>query len=118
MKGPLSHALAAIVQILENPFVAVAIGLLFAAGLIAVSRRSFTRIQPDAAMVGVATAAVSLFARLAVVTLALWAYKTYAYPGFRPFAFALAGGFVVLYAVELVRYAKLQRYGRPRSARH
>lgn len=102
-----------IAQILENPFVGAALGLLFAAGLMMASRGSFKRIQPDAAMVGVALAAVSLFARLAAVTLALWAYKTYFPGGFKPFAFTLAGGFLVLYMIELVRYAGLQKRRRP-----
>jgi len=48
---------------------------------------------------------MSLFGRLAAVTVVLWAYKKYAYSGFKPFAFALAGGFLVLYAIEIVRYA-------------
>jgi hypothetical protein len=51
------------------------------------------------------------------MTLALWLYKRYVPSGFKPFAFTLAGGFLVLYTVELVRYAGLRRYRRPHGAR-
>ena len=105
--------MATIVQVLENPFVAAAIGLVAAVGLLVASRSSFKNIQPDAAPEGLALAAVSLFARLLAVTLAMWAYKRFLTPGFKPFAFSLAGGFLVLYTVELVRYARLHRYRRP-----
>jgi hypothetical protein len=105
--------LATIVQLLENPFVAAAIGLVAAFALLVASRASFKNITPEAAPEGMALAALSLFARLLAVTLAMWAYKRFLTPGFKPFAFSLAGGFVVLYTVELVRYAGLRRYRRP-----
>lgn len=92
-------------SLLANPFVAVLAGLLLAAGLLIASRASFKRIRPDAAVAGVAFAAISLFGRLAVATAALWAYKAFIPSGFKPFAFSLAGGFVVLYTVEIVRYS-------------
>lgn len=69
------------------------------------SRASFRRIRPDAAVEGVAIAAASLFGRLVAVTVVLWAYKHFVPSGFKPFAIALAGGFLVMYSVELVRYA-------------
>lgn len=56
---------------------------------------------------------IFVFARLAAATLAIWLYKTFVPEGFRPFAIALAGGFVLLYTIELVRYAGLQRLRRP-----
>ncbi len=56
-------------------------------------------------MEGMVIAAISLFGRLVVMTGSLWAYKHFVPSGFKPFAFSLAGGFLVLYAVELVRYA-------------
>ncbi|HET6352108.1 MAG TPA: hypothetical protein VFG89_08270 [Coriobacteriia bacterium] len=90
---------------MSNPFVAVVLGLLLATGLLFVSRASFKRIQPDAAMEGMVIAAISLFGRLVVMTGALWAYKRFIPSGFKPFALSLAGGFLVLYGVELVRYA-------------
>ncbi len=62
-------------------------------------------------------ASMLLLARLAAVTLALWAYKTVAPTGFKPFAIVLAGGFFVLYTVEVVRYAGLHRYRRPAVTR-
>jgi hypothetical protein len=64
----------------------------------------------------VALAALSLFARLVVVTAVLWAYKTFVPSGFKPFALSLAGGFVVLYTVELVRYGRVLKR-RPDGAR-
>ena len=104
-RSSLSSAPAHILQLLGNPFVAVIVGLLLATGLLFVSRSSFKRIQPDAAMEGMVIASISLFGRLVVMTAALWAYKHFAPSGFKPFALSLAGGFLVLYAVELVRYA-------------
>jgi hypothetical protein len=101
----LSSALAHIVQLLENPFVAAALGLVLAFVLIRSSKASFRRIQPDDAAGGVAFAAGSLFVRLLVMTVSLWAYKKFVPEGFKPFAFTFAGGFLVLYMVELVRYA-------------
>jgi CubicO group peptidase (beta-lactamase class C family) len=98
-------------------YVAALLGFALAAGLIYVSRSSFERIKLDAALAGVAVAAGSLFARLLFVTLALWAYKRFFYPGFKPFAFSLAGGFIVLYTVELVRYAGVLKKRPSASAR-
>jgi len=58
-----------------------------------------------------------LIARLALVTLVFWAYKSVAPTGFKPFAIVLAGGFLVMYTVEVVRYAGLHRYRRPAVTR-
>lgn len=54
-----------------------------------------------------AFAVLSLFGRLVVITVTLWAYKRYFNPGFKPFALSLAGGFLVLYTLEVVRYSGL-----------
>lgn len=113
MKVALNPALAYMLDILANPFVGIVLGLLFAFGLLISSRASFKRIRPETAPADIAVAALSLFARLAAATIALWAYKAFATPGFKPFAFALAGGFVLLYTVEIVRYAGLDKYRRP-----
>lgn len=102
--------------LLENAYVAVLLGLLLASALIVASRASFKRIRPDAAASGFAFAAVSLFARLALATAALWAYKALFTPGFKAFAFSLAGGFIVLYTVSLVRYSNALKR-RPRGVR-
>ncbi|MDZ4169797.1 MAG: hypothetical protein U1E26_09095 [Coriobacteriia bacterium] len=77
------------------------------------SRASMRMVRPGAETAGIALAALSLFARLAVATVLLWAYKQAAPTGFRPFALAFAGGFLVLYTVELVRYARLTKVRRP-----
>ena len=82
------------------------------------SKESFRNIEPDDAGLGLAIAAVWLFGRLAAMTLSLWAYKTFLPDGFKPFAIALAGGFFVLYTVELVRYSRLMRKRRPTGVRH
>lgn len=112
MKSALSAALASIVNVLSNPIVGAVLGLLFAFVLLRTSRASFKRIRPETAPADIAIASLSLFGRLASATLALWAYKTFANPGFKPFAFLLAGGFVVLYTIEIVRYADLQKLSR------
>jgi hypothetical protein len=102
--------------LLENAYVAVLLGLLLAFALLLASRASFKRIKPEAATAGVAIAAISLFARLALATAALWAYKAFLTPGFKPFAFSLAGGFIVLYTVSIVRYSNTLKR-RPRGVR-
>jgi len=102
--------------VLANPFVGIVLGLAIAAAFLWISRSSMRMVRPGAAEAGVALAAVSLFARLAVATLMLWGYKSIAPVGFKPFALAFAGGFLVLYTVELVRYAGLQKYRRPTAA--
>lgn len=92
--------------------------MLLAFALIRTSRASFRLVRPDDAPVGLALAAGSLFARLVVMTLSLWAYKRFFVEGFKPFAFALAGGFIVLYTVELVRYAGVLKKRPPAGVRH
>lgn len=120
-RAPRTHckiglALSSALDILANPFIAVVLGLLAAAGLLAASRASFKRIRPETAPADIALAALSLFARLAAATIAMWAYKRFATPGFKPFALSLAGGFVLLYTIEIVRYAGLGKYRRPVGA--
>jgi len=105
------------VGVLGNPLVGVVLGLVCAAGLFFASRSSFSLVQPDDASAGLALVAMSLFARLMAATAVLWAYKHFALSGFKPFAFSLAGGFLVLYTIEVVRYAGLHRYRRPAGAR-
>lgn len=115
---PLSSALLHTAQnALNNPFVGALLGLLLAAGLMLVSRASFKRITAENAPAGMAFAALSLFARLAFVTAALWAYKHFFNSGFKPFALCLAGGFLVLYTVEVVRYSGLLKRQHPSGAR-
>lgn len=101
----LSSALQYSARILENPVAAATLGILFAAALLVASRLSMRALTPDSGPVGLAIASVSLFARLAAATGAIWAYKRYFEPGFKPFALSLAGGFVVLYTLEVVRYS-------------
>ncbi len=115
-EGTLSTLLAHSTAALENPFVGVALGVVLAAVFLLLSRLSMRMVRPGAAEAGVAFAALSLFVRLAAATAILWGYKSFAPAGFRPFAFAFAGGFLVLYTVELVRYAGLHRYRRPAAA--
>ena len=102
---------------MENPLVAAALGLVLAYVLLAASRASFRVVTPEASAAGLGLAALSLLARLGLVVLALWAYKHFVGSGFKPFAFTLAGGFLVLYTVELVRYAGVLKRRRPADAR-
>jgi hypothetical protein len=81
------------------------------------SRSSFRRVTPENPTAGVAFAAASLFARLVAVTATLWAYKRYFPQGFKPFALCLAGGFLVLYTVEVVRYSGVLKKRPPAGAR-
>ena len=70
---------------------------------------------PDDPFAGLVRVSIMLFVRLAAATLTLWAYKAVAPAGLLPFALAFATGFLVLYMVELVRFAELRRYARPRK---
>jgi predicted transporter len=114
----LSTILAHSTEALGNPFVAVLLGLVLAFGLFFTSRASFRLVTPRSGGSGVVLAASSLFARLLFVTIALWAYKNASPFGIKPFALSVAGGFVVMYTVELVRTAGLHRFRRPVAARH
>ncbi len=105
------------IDALGNPFIAVLLGAGLAAGLLLTSRASFKLMNADNSSAGLALVAISLFARLAIATLSLWAYKSLSPEGLKPFALSLAGGFVVMYTVELVRYAGLHRLRRPARTR-
>lgn len=113
---PLSPMLADSIQLLANPFVAAALGLLLAAMLFLASRASFKLMTPERMETGMALTALLLFGRLALATGALWAYKSFVPAGIKPFAMTFAGGFLVMYTVELVRYAGLHKHRRPASA--
>jgi len=103
------------IALLEHPGAGILLGFLAALALFGFSRASFRRMTPEAAVEGLVFVALTLLARLAFATVALWAYKHFVPSGFPPFALSLAGGFVVLYTVELVRYAGLHRLTRPAS---
>ncbi len=109
--------LATMLTMLGNPFVAAALGLALAAALLYASRASWRLMTPEQPGAGMALAALSLFGRMAGATVVLWAYKTYAPSGFKPFALIFASGFLILYTVELVRFAGLHRYRRPTGVR-
>ena len=117
-EAQLSTVVSYSVEALGNPAVGVLLGLVCAAGLFFVSRSSFSLVTPDDAGIGLALVAVSLFGRLIAATLVLWAYKHFAPSGFKPFALSFAGGFFVLYTIELVRYSRLQRHRKPSGAAH
>ena len=91
------------------------LGLLLAAILFRLSKSSFHRMTPEESVEGLLFVTISLFARLALVTVVLWAYKHFAPDGFTPFALSLAGGFLALFSFETVRYAGLLGKGRPRT---
>ncbi|HET6497585.1 MAG TPA: hypothetical protein VFH17_00825 [Coriobacteriia bacterium] len=81
-------------------------------GLLLASRASFRAFTPESVETGLALVAVSLFVRMVLAAGALLAYHRLVPDGFAPFAVALASGFLVMYAVELVRYGKV--FARPR----
>jgi hypothetical protein len=116
-ESQLSTLLAYSIDALGNPFVGGFIGLVCAAGLLFVSRSSFRLVTPESSFAGLILATMLLFARLLAVTLALWAYKSVAPTGFKPFAITLAGGFLVMYTFEVIRYAGLLRPRRPAGIR-
>lgn len=106
-----------ILDLLGNPFVAALLGVACGALLFVSSRASFKLFGPENPQAGLALTAITLFMRLAAATAALWAYKYFVPEGIKPFAISFAGGFLVLYTIELVRFAGLRRYRRPVSAR-
>ncbi len=63
---------------------------------------------------GYLAVALGLFGRLAAATFVLWLYKTVAPGGFVPFALLMAGGFLVLYTYEAIRYSGLLK--KPKTA--
>jgi hypothetical protein len=78
------------------------------------SRSSFKRMTADDPARGLLIVTLGLVGRLAAATLSLWLYKSVAPDGFLPFALCLAGGFLVLFTYEAVRYSGLSR--KPRAA--
>lgn len=116
-KSQLSTLLAYSIDALGNPMIGGLLGLACAAGLLFASRSSFRLVTPESSSAGLMLAVMLLFARLFAATAVLWAYKTVAPSGFKPFALALAGGFLVMYTFEVVRYAGLHRYRRPVGTR-
>jgi hypothetical protein len=116
-EAQLSSVLAYSTDALGNPYVAILLGLMLAAGLHVVSQMSAKLVTPESSSAGLALASLSLFGRLAFAVLALWAYQSFATTGLKPFAISLAGGFVVLYTFALVRYAGFRKMRRPVSAR-
>lgn len=87
--------------------VALGFGAVVGAGLLLVSRASFRAMTPAAPEAGLAVAAVSLFLRMAFAAGVLLLYRHFIPEGFVPFAVGAAGGFVVLYTIELIRYGKV-----------
>lgn len=117
-KLQLSTLLSYSIDALGNPFVGGFLGLVCAAGLFFASRFSFRLVTPESSSAGLMLAAMSLIARLFLATFVLWGYSKVADPsGFKPFALCLAGGFLVLYTFEVVRYAGLLRPKRPAGTR-
>lgn len=107
-RSALSPALAdSPLALLGNPVVAAVLGIAFGVGLLLASRSSFRAFTPESPESGLIYAAVSLFMRMAVAAGALLVYNRFINDGFVPFAIGLAGGFFVLYTIELMRYGKV-----------
>lgn len=110
--------LANYTQVLAHQVIPLIAGTALGFVLFVASRASARLVGPDDPGKGMALYALSVFARLAIATAILWAYKTLAPAGFTPFALSFAGGFLVFYTIEVVRFAGLDRYRRrPAAAR-
>ncbi len=93
--------------LLGHPVVAAVLGIALGVGLLLASRSSFRTFTPDAPEAGLVYAAISLFVRMALAAGALFLYSRFVNDGFVPFAIGVAGGFLVLYTIELMRYGKV-----------
>ena len=113
-RGPsLSPALFdSVVALLVQPVVAALLGIALGVGLLLASRASFRAFTPDAPEAGLVYAAISLFVRMAIAAGLLFVYYRFISEGFLPFAIGVAGSFLVMYTIELVRYGKV--LARPR----
>ena len=88
--------------------------------MLALSRGSFRLMGPEAPEAGLALIAIMLLVRMGLVAGVLLGYRAIAAPGFLPFALSLAGGFLIAYTIELLRYGKVLGTGsvlRARSTR-
>ena len=94
-------------RLLSEPLIAAVLGLCAGVGLLVFSRLSFRVMRPEAPEVGLALSMVMLLVRMALVAFALLGFRAVAPAGFVPFALSMAGGFLVGYTVELLRYGKL-----------
>jgi hypothetical protein len=103
--------------VLGNPYAGAVLGSVLAVAFLRASRSSVAVMKPGAEAAGLVLFALSLFGRLALATLLLWAYRHFAPTGFKPFALVFAVGFIVLYTLELVRFAGLSKLRRPMGAR-
>ena len=108
-RGPsLSPALVdSALALLGQPVVAALLGIVFGVGLLLASRASFRAITPESPEAGLVFAAVSLLIRMALAAGVLFVYHRFISHGFVPFAVGVAGGFLVLYGVELTRYGRV-----------
>lgn len=106
-----------VVALLGNGYLAAALGVALGAALLFASRRSFRLVGPDSPERGLALAAVAMIARMAAAVVALVLYRRFVPAGVGPFGLALAGTFLALYTVELVRNSGLRTYSRPTRAR-
>lgn len=93
--------------LLGHPAVAAVLGIAVGVGLVVASRRSFRAITPESPEAGLVFAAVSLVVRMAFAAGVLFIYHRFIAQGFVPFAAGVAGGFLVLYSVELTRYGRV-----------
>jgi hypothetical protein len=95
------------VLLLTHWAVALVLGVALGAALLLSSRSSFRAMTPEAAEVGLALAAASLLGRMVLAAGVLYVYRRFVPDGFVPFATGVAGGFLVLYAIELTRYGRV-----------
>jgi len=90
---------------MNHQVVALMFGVGIGAGLLLVARLSTKAITPEAQHTGLIIVAVLFFSRLLVAAASLFAYRHFFPEGFFVFAIGLAGGFLFLYTVELLKYS-------------
>jgi len=90
--------------LLSQPIAGIALGLALGTLLFRLSRSSFRRMTPETSAEGLRVVTLLLLGRMFFVLLTLWVYSSLFPDGFVPFALSLAGGFLVLYTFEAIRY--------------
>lgn len=97
----------------SQPVPAIAAGVFLGGALLVFSRSSFRAVTPEAPVQGLVLSSIGLVGRFLAVAIALVTFRQVAPGGLAYFGIAMAGTFLILYTVELVRFADLRRHVRP-----
>ena len=99
---------------MNHRLVALTLGACVGGVMLFVSRFSAKAVTPDTTSAGLAIMAASLVLRFLAAAASLLAYRHFFPDAFVVFAIGLAGGFMFLYTVELLKYggvfAKARRW--------